>query len=71
MNRLGAGVLAELPVLSIDEVIERVDAVSLVDVQGLASELFRPDVLSAAGIGPDEAAFRAALAPVSGVLAAA
>jgi predicted Zn-dependent peptidase len=65
MNRLGASVLAGLPLLSVDEVIERIDAVTLDDVAGLARELFVAERLSAAGIGADQAAFRRALEPVS------
>jgi predicted Zn-dependent peptidase len=65
MNRLGAAVLSELPLLSVDEVLERIDAVSIADVRALAAELFEPGRLSAAGIGPDEDAFRTALAPVA------
>jgi predicted Zn-dependent peptidase len=71
MNRLGSSVLAELPLLTVDEVLEKVDAVSIEDVRALAAELFAPGALSAAGIGPDEDAFRAALAPISPALAAA
>src|SRR4051795_12065832 len=71
MNRLGSSVLAGLPLLTVDEVLEKVDAVTLEDVRALAAELFAPRALSAAGIGPDEDAFRAALAPISPSLAAA
>jgi predicted Zn-dependent peptidase len=71
MNRLGSSVLAELPLLTVDEVLEKVDGVSLDDVRSLAAELFAPDALSAAGIGPDEDAFRAALSPISPALSAA
>jgi predicted Zn-dependent peptidase len=71
MNRLGASLLAGLPLLTVDEVIERIDAVTREDLAGLSRELFAPERMSAAGIGGDEAAFRAALAPVSPALAAA
>jgi predicted Zn-dependent peptidase len=71
MNRLGASLLAGLPLLTVDEVIERIDAVTRDDVAGLAGELFAPERLSAAGIGGDESAFRAALGPVSPELATA
>jgi predicted Zn-dependent peptidase len=70
MNRLGASVLAELPLLDVDEVIERIDAVTVQDVSALARELFAPARLSAAGIGTDEDTFRAALEPLSEALAA-
>ena len=65
MNRLGASVLAAMPLLTVDEVVERIDAVTLDDVAGLARELFAPERLSAAGVGGDAAAFRRALEPVS------
>jgi len=68
MNRLGSSVLADLPLLTVDEVVERIDAVTAEDVVGLARELFAPERLSAAGIGADEAAFRRALEPVSAAL---
>jgi predicted Zn-dependent peptidase len=71
MNRLGSSVLTGIPILSIDELLDRIDAVSVDDVRALAAELFAPGRLSAAGIGPDEDAFRAALEPVGGELTAA
>jgi predicted Zn-dependent peptidase len=71
MGRLGSSVLTGVPLLSVDELIERVDAVSLEDLEELASDLFDPARQSAAGIGPAEEAFRAALEPVSSALAAA
>jgi predicted Zn-dependent peptidase len=71
MSRLGSSVLTDVPLLSVDELIERVDAVSLEDLEELASDLFDPARQSAAGIGPAEEAFRAALEPVSSALAAA
>ncbi|HEV2814921.1 MAG TPA: pitrilysin family protein [Solirubrobacteraceae bacterium] len=71
MNRLGSSLLAGLPLLSVDEILERIDAVSHDDLTELAHELYAPGRLSAAGVGGDEAAFRAALEPVSPELAAA
>jgi len=70
MNRLGSSVLTGVPLLSVDEVIERIDAVSLDDLRGLTEELWSPDGISAAGIGPDEEVFRAALEPVASGAAA-
>jgi predicted Zn-dependent peptidase len=71
MNRLGSSVLADMPLLTVDEVVERIDAVTLADVAALARELYAPDRLSAAGIGADEGLFRGALEHVSPALAAA
>jgi predicted Zn-dependent peptidase len=69
MNRLGASVLTGIPLLSIDEVIERIDGVTLEDVAALAAELFAPERLSAAGIGGSEERFREAVAPALAVAA--
>jgi predicted Zn-dependent peptidase len=71
MGRIGKSVLFGMPVLTLDELLERVDAVTSEDVAELARELYAPDSLSAAAIAPDEDRFRAALAPVSEALAAA
>ena len=67
MNRLGSSILSDMPLLSLDEAVERVDAVTLEDVAELAADLFAPEKLSAAGIGADEAAFRTAVEAVGGV----
>ena len=64
MNRLGSEVLAGAPLLSLDEVVQRIDAVSLDDLSALVDELWAPGRLSAAGIGPDEARFDEALSAV-------
>jgi predicted Zn-dependent peptidase len=64
MSRLGGSVLGGLPVLSMNEMIERIDAVRLEDLRELAGSLFEPSRLSVAGVGPVEAEFRAAIEPL-------
>jgi predicted Zn-dependent peptidase len=71
MNRLGSSILMGVPLLTADEVLARLDAVTLDDVVALAQELWVPERLSAAGVGGDEAAFRSALDAVSPALAEA
>jgi predicted Zn-dependent peptidase len=71
MNRLGSSLLMGVPLLTVDEVLAALDAVSLEDVNELARELWDPARLSAAGVGGSEAKFRAALEPVSPGLAQA
>jgi predicted Zn-dependent peptidase len=71
MNRLGSSLLMGVPILTIDEVLARLDAVMLDDVIGLARELWVPERMSAAGVGADEATFRSALDAVSPALAEA
>jgi len=66
MSRLGASVLGELPILSISELIDRIDAVTIADVRALAGELFAPGTLSVAAVGPDEQAFTGAIEPLLG-----
>ncbi|TMM04859.1 MAG: insulinase family protein [Actinobacteria bacterium] len=61
MNRLGSEVLAGGPLLSLDEVVGRIEAVTTEDLALLARELWVPERLSAAGIGPDEGRFEEAL----------
>ena len=68
MNRLGSEVLAGAPVMAIDEVVDRIDAVSLQDLTELAQELWAPERLSAAGIGPDRDRFEEALGEVGPAL---
>jgi predicted Zn-dependent peptidase len=65
MNRLGSEVLAGAPLLSLDEVVERIDAVTVEDLAELTHELWAADRLSAAGIGPDEERFDDALGVLS------
>ncbi len=71
MNRLGSSLLMGVPLLSLDEVLAKIDAVTLDDVGALAAELYDPARLSAAGVGADEDAFRHALEPVNPALVAA
>jgi predicted Zn-dependent peptidase len=61
MSRLGSEVLAGAPLLPLDEVVERIEAVTLDDLAALAQTLWAPERLSAAGIGPDAARFEEGL----------
>ncbi len=65
MDRLGSSVLAGMPIVEIDETLERIEAVDAETVAALAAELLAPERLCAAAIGPDEDAFRAAIAPLT------
>ncbi len=68
MNRLGSEVLAGEELMAIDEVVRRIDAVTHDDLVAVASELWAPERLSAAGIGPDQERFEDALAAVAPAL---
>jgi predicted Zn-dependent peptidase len=69
MNRLGSEVLAGMPLMEIDEVEERIEAVTLDDLAALAHDLWAPERLTASGIGPDEERFERALAAAEPALA--
>jgi predicted Zn-dependent peptidase len=62
MTRLGRAMITDVELLSIEETIERIDAVTADDVAALAQELLAPEALSVAGIGPREKRFRDAVA---------
>jgi predicted Zn-dependent peptidase len=70
MSRIARATLFDLPIYTLDEILEKVDAVKVEDLTELATELLAADTLSAACIGRDEDRFRAALAPVSEALVA-
>jgi predicted Zn-dependent peptidase len=61
MTRLGSEVLAGTPLESLDEVVERIDAVTLDELGELVHELWAPQRRSAAAIGPDAERLRRAL----------
>ncbi len=70
MNRLGSEILSGTPMMAIDEVVARIESVTLDDLAELAGELWAPERLSAAGIGPDRDRFDAGLDAVGPALAA-
>ena len=70
MNRLGSEILAGAPLMAIDEVVARIDGVTLEDLAELVGELWAPERLSVAGIGPDRDRFDAGVAAVEPALAA-
>jgi len=71
MNRLGSSVLMGVPLMTLDEIVAAIDAVTLEQVSGLARELFDPARMSAAGVGGSEDSFLSALEAVNPALAAA
>lgn len=65
MTRLGKATVTGTPLLSVEEIVKRLEAVTAEDVAALAGELLEPSRLSAAGIGPDETRFRDAVERVN------
>jgi predicted Zn-dependent peptidase len=68
MSRLGKSLITGSELLDLDEIVERVEAVTSEDVAAVAGDLLRLDRLSAAGIGPSEARFKAAVQRVNPAL---
>lgn len=64
MTRLGSELLGGVPLLSLDEAVARIDAVSAGDLAELVEELWKPEQLCAGGIGPDESRFQEAVAAI-------
>jgi hypothetical protein len=71
MTRLGKAIVTETPLLAVEEIVRRLEAVTAEDVAELAGELLGIERLSAAGIGPDEGAFRDAVEALNPSLLAA
>jgi predicted Zn-dependent peptidase len=71
MNRLGSSILTGVPLLSLDEVLARTDAVTADDLAALLDEFYDPARLSAAAVGGDEDVFKRALEAVNPELVAA
>jgi predicted Zn-dependent peptidase len=67
MTYLGGSVLNGLPILSLDDLIGRIDAVGVQDLAELAESLYRASELSLAAVGPDEDAFLEAVEPLGAV----
>jgi predicted Zn-dependent peptidase len=65
MTRLGKALVTDTPLLSIEEVVRRLERVTAAEVAELADDLLAVGKLSAAGIGPDESRFREAVERVS------
>jgi predicted Zn-dependent peptidase len=71
MSRLGKSLITDTELLSIERIMAEVDAVEAEALAELADVLLAPEKLSAAGIGPDEGRFLAAVEHVNPGLAKA
>jgi predicted Zn-dependent peptidase len=70
MSRLGKSLITDAELLSFERIIAEIESVDGDEVAELASLLLAPDRLSAAGIGPSEEVFRAAVERVNPALTA-
>jgi predicted Zn-dependent peptidase len=71
MSRLGKSLVTDTELLSFDRIIAEIEAVEAAAVAELAALLLAPERLSAAGIGPKDERFRAAVTPLNPELDAA
>lgn len=69
MARLGGSILHDMPLLSLEESMQRVDAVGIEDLRELAQELLQLPSLSVAAIGPDESELERALQSIEAAVA--
>ena len=69
MTRLGKSTVTETPILTPEQIVKRLEAVSAGEVAELADALLAPERLSVAGIGPDESQFAEAVQRVNPALA--
>jgi predicted Zn-dependent peptidase len=70
MSRLGKAVITDTELLSLDRIIAEIEAVEPAAIAELAEVLFAPEYISAAGVGPSEERFLAAVARVKPALVA-
>ena len=70
MSRLGKSLITDAELLSFERIIAEIESVDGDEVAELAALLLAPDRLSAAGIGPSEEVFRAAVERVNPALSA-
>ena len=71
MNRIGRAVLTGTELLTVDETIDRIEAVTTGDILALAREHWQPERLSASAIGASGEVIRSAVAALSPDLARA
>jgi predicted Zn-dependent peptidase len=65
MSRLGKSLVTDTELLTLERVMAEIDAVDGDELADLAGTLLAPERLAAAGVGPDEAHFRSAVARAS------
>ena len=68
MTRLGKSTITGTPLLTPEEIVRRLEAVTAEEVAELADSLLAPERLSVAGIGPDESRFAEAVQRVNPAL---
>lgn len=65
MNRNARALLFDMPLLSLDQMLEKIDAVGVDEVTALSGEIYDPSELSVACIGRSEELFREAVSGIA------
>ena len=68
MSRLGKSLVTDTELLTLERIIAEIEAVEADELAELAAALLPPERLAAAGVGPDETRFRAAVGRASTTL---
>jgi predicted Zn-dependent peptidase len=68
MSRLGKSLVTDTELLTLERVMAEIEAVESSELAELAAALLPPERLAAAGVGPDEARFKAAVGHASATL---
>ena len=68
MTRLGKSTITDTPLLTPEEIVKRLEAVTAPEIAELVEALLAPERLSVAGIGPDESRFADAVRGVNPAL---
>jgi predicted Zn-dependent peptidase len=68
MTRLGKATVTDIPLLTPEQIVKRLEAVTASEIAALADALMTPERLSVAGIGPDEGSFSEAVQRVNPAL---
>jgi predicted Zn-dependent peptidase len=71
MMQLGGSILFEVPILSLDDIEQRIEDVTIEDLHAIAAEFYAPERFNVAAVGADEATIRTALESLNPELAAA
>lgn len=71
MTQIGGATLFDIPILSLDEIEQKIDAVTLDDLKQITDEFYRPERFNVAAVGGDESHIRKALTALNGELAEA
>ena len=69
MSQIGGSTLFNVPILTLDEIEQKIDAVTIEDLEAIASDLYQPHRFNVAAVGTDESHIRKALTALNAELA--